>query len=134
MARARDYDPGGIYHGGMPTYPWRQAPRGLATRRELRARRLRPGGQEPVARIEWRGGKRWAWLYRVDLAVPIRPMTLAKEAALDKAMAKRQTCPKCGRRYFYCLPLKSLGACLECAEGIAADPATYLPPPEEQAA
>ncbi|MEU3991753.1 hypothetical protein AB0F24_25910 [Streptomyces platensis] len=32
-----------------------------------------------------------AWLYEVACALPIRPMTLAKEAALDKAMAKRQT-------------------------------------------
>ncbi|WP_315986133.1 RRQRL motif-containing zinc-binding protein, partial [Streptomyces sp. t39] len=61
---------------------------------------LRPGGQEPVARIECRGGKRFAWLYRIDLAKPKIPMTFAKEVALDKAMAARQTCPgRCGRRY-----------------------------------
>lgn len=33
---------------------------------------------------------RLAYLYRIDLALPVRPMTLAKEAALDKAMAARQ--------------------------------------------
>ncbi|WP_435862621.1 RRQRL motif-containing zinc-binding protein [Streptomyces luteogriseus] len=65
--------------------------------------RLRPGGQEPVARITCRHGQRFAYLYRVDLAKPIRPMTLAKELALDKAMAARQTCPKCRRRYHACL-------------------------------
>ncbi|MEU9631478.1 RRQRL motif-containing zinc-binding protein [Streptomyces luteogriseus] len=84
-------------------FRWKRAPRGLATRRQLRAMRLRPGGQEPVARITCRHGQRFAYLYRVDLAKPIRPMTLAKELALDKAMAARQTCPKCRRRYHACL-------------------------------
>jgi hypothetical protein len=53
-----------------------------------------------------------AWLYSIELAVPKRIPTLAQEAALDKAMARRQTCPKCRRRYFRCLPLKTLGMCL----------------------
>ncbi|MFF7196868.1 RRQRL motif-containing zinc-binding protein [Streptomyces sp. NPDC088197] len=114
------YDPG---DGSLPVFPWKQAGyKGLATRRQLRAKRLRPGGQAPVARIECRGGTRWAWLYRVDLALPIRPMTLAKEIALDAAMAKRQTCPKCQRRFICCLPLKTLGSCLECDSGIPLDP------------
>ncbi|WP_345943094.1 RRQRL motif-containing zinc-binding protein [Streptomyces sp. SID2119] len=89
--------------GALPVYRWRQAPKGLATRRQLRERRLRPGGQDPVAVIECRGGKRKAWLYEIKKAKPIRPMTFAKELALDKAMAKRQTCPKCSRRYYHCL-------------------------------
>lgn len=41
------YDPTGALHG-IPTYPWRLAPSGLATYRQLRARGLRPGGQ-PIA-------------------------------------------------------------------------------------
>jgi hypothetical protein len=112
--------------GALPVYRWRQAPKGLATRRQLRERRLRPGGQDPVAVIECRGGKRIAFLYRIKKAKPIRPMTFAKEVALDKAMAARQTCPKCARRYYHCLPLRSLGSCLECAEGIPAAPGTYM--------
>ncbi|MBK3618189.1 hypothetical protein JHN50_26665 [Streptomyces sp. MBT98] len=56
-------------------------------------------------------------------------MTFAKEVALDKAMAARQTCPgPCGRRYFHCLPLKTLGSCLECYDGTPADPASYVSP------
>ncbi|MFF3932867.1 RRQRL motif-containing zinc-binding protein [Streptomyces hirsutus] len=95
------YDPG---DGSLPVFRWKQAGRdNLATRRQLREMGLRPGGQEPAARIECRGGKRFAWLYRIDLAKPKRPMTLAKEAALDKAMAARQTCGTCRRRYFHCL-------------------------------
>ncbi|WP_037860459.1 RRQRL motif-containing zinc-binding protein, partial [Streptomyces sp. NRRL F-5065] len=80
-------DPG---DGSLPVFRWKQAGReNLATRRQLREMGLRPGGQEPVARIECRGGKRFAWLYRIDLAKPKFAMTLAKEAALDKAMAAR---------------------------------------------
>ncbi|MFD6275011.1 RRQRL motif-containing zinc-binding protein [Streptomyces sp. NPDC060209] len=76
----------------------------------MREMGLRPGGQEPVARIECRGGRRFAWLYRIGLAKPKLPMTLAKEAALDKAMAARQQCPgPCGRRYFHCLPPRPWG-------------------------
>ncbi|MFD4543567.1 RRQRL motif-containing zinc-binding protein [Streptomyces bauhiniae] len=122
------YDPG---DGSLPVFRWKHAGREtLATRRQLRDMGLRPGGQEPVARIECRGGKRFAWLYRIDLAKPKLPMTFAKEAALDKAMAARQTCPgPCGRRYFICLPLKTLGSCLECYDGTPADPATYPVPP-----
>ncbi|MGY0071719.1 RRQRL motif-containing zinc-binding protein (plasmid) [Streptomyces sp. QTS137] len=70
-----------------------------------------------------------AYLYRLDLAQPVRPMTLAKEAALDAAMAARTTCPTCRRRYQHCLPLRTLGSCLECFDGIPADPTTYLTPP-----
>ncbi|XXZ47399.1 RRQRL motif-containing zinc-binding protein (plasmid) [Streptomyces cavourensis] len=101
LVDAEPNDPGNV----IPVFCWRQAGRtGLATRRQLREMGLRPGGQEPVARIECRSGRRFAWLYRIDLAKPKRPMTLAKEAALDKAMAARQTCPgPCGRRYFHCL-------------------------------
>ncbi|MFE4425086.1 RRQRL motif-containing zinc-binding protein [Streptomyces sp. NPDC056817] len=72
-------------------YDWQTAPEGLATRRQLRAARLRPGGHEPVAILRCRACAtrsqrtctctciRPAYLYRVDLAVPVRPMTLARE-------------------------------------------------------
>jgi hypothetical protein len=129
--------------GGFPAYDWNSAPKGvLATRRQLRAKGLRPGGHDPVALLRCRKCTgltrvctRPAWLYRLDLALPIRPMTLAKEIALDAAMAARQTCPTCRRRYFYCIPIKKLGACLECAEGIVADPNDYvLPRPSHQLA
>ncbi|GAA2733398.1 RRQRL motif-containing zinc-binding protein [Streptomyces nogalater] len=124
-----DVDPYDSGDGSLPVFRWKQAGHALATRRQLREMGLRPGGQEPVARIECRGGRRFAWLYRIDQAKPKLPMTLAKEAALDKAMAKRQTCPACGRRYFHCLPLKTLGSCLECYDGTPADPASYIAPP-----
>lgn len=56
-------------------------------------------------------------------------MTLAKEAALDAAMAARTTCPRCRRRYHHVLPLRTLGCCLECHDGTPAKPATYTLPP-----
>ncbi|MFI8916541.1 hypothetical protein ACIGW4_33710 [Streptomyces sp. NPDC053513] len=50
------YDPG---DGPLPAYRWKQAGRAnLATRHQLREIGLRPGGAEPLARIECRGRKR----------------------------------------------------------------------------
>ncbi|MFD7972988.1 RRQRL motif-containing zinc-binding protein [Streptomyces clavifer] len=95
----------------IETFDWQASPDGLATRRQLRALGLRPGGQDPVAQLRCRACRakparactRMAYLYRIDLALPVRPMTLAKEAALDRAMAKRSTCPKCRRRFHFLL-------------------------------
>ncbi|MFF9273340.1 RRQRL motif-containing zinc-binding protein [Streptomyces rochei] len=121
---------------GLPEYDWGTAPVDqLATRRQLRAAGLRPGGHDPVAILRCkacatrdRTCTRPAYLYRVDLAAPVRPMTLAREAALDAAMAARTTCPVCRRRYHYVLPLRTLGSCLECWDGTPADPSTYIAP------
>lgn len=44
-------------------------------------------------------------------------------------MAARQTYLLCMRRYFACLPLKTLGSCLECHDGTPADPSSYIAPP-----
>ena len=119
---------------GLPTLEHGQAPRQLlATRRQLREMGLRPGGHDPVAQLRCqrcatrplRECTRMAWLYRVDLAKAKRTLTLAQEEALDKAMAARQTCPTCCRRYTHVIPLKRLGSCLECHDGTPADPATY---------
>lgn len=68
------------------------------------------------------------YLYRIDRAKPVRPMTLAQERALDRAMEARTRCPKCRRQYHHCLPLRTLGSCLECHDGTPADPATYIAP------
>ncbi|MGW4551723.1 RRQRL motif-containing zinc-binding protein [Streptomyces violaceorubidus] len=122
---------------GLPEYNWGTAPFDqLATRRQLRALGLRPGGHDPVAVLRCkacatrpaRTCTRPAYLYQVDLAKPVRPMTLAREAALDAAMAARTTCPVCRRRYHYILPLRTLGSCLECWDGTPADPSTYIAP------
>ncbi|MBK3629755.1 hypothetical protein JHN59_34105 [Streptomyces sp. MBT49] len=111
------FDPTGTRYG-VPAYPWRLAPDGLATRRQLRAQGLRPGGQ-PVAAQAMRqlrrtGGMRVAYLYRIDLAKPVRPMTSRKWGALALAMLARRTCPTCHVIYDYCMP-RSLGMCVLCA-------------------
>ncbi|WP_431679291.1 RRQRL motif-containing zinc-binding protein [Kitasatospora sp. KL5] len=105
----------------VPTYRWRCAPAGLATRRQLRARGLRPGGQDPVAEITCRsrlarrtGGTMVGYLYRVDLAQPVRPMTPGRARALAAAMAARRTCPACRRDAGYVIPT-SLGTCWPCS-------------------
>ncbi|MFG2194971.1 RRQRL motif-containing zinc-binding protein [Streptomyces sp. NPDC048639] len=111
------YDPSG-HRYGLPTYPWRFAPAGLATRRQLRARGLRPGGQPIAAQVMRancrRGGAQVAYLYRIDRAKPVRPMTLRKTVALAKAMTARRTCPTCQRDAGYVIPT-SLGMCVPCA-------------------
>jgi hypothetical protein len=107
------YDPDGTRYG-IPTYPWRSAPKGLFTVRQLRAQGLRPGGQQPAAQILWRKGKRVAYLYLASLALPKRTATPAQLTALDAAMRARRTCPTCGREKPYCIP-RSRGECNDCA-------------------
>ncbi|MER6500202.1 RRQRL motif-containing zinc-binding protein [Streptomyces sp. NPDC001455] len=100
----------------VPVYRWRLAPDGLATRRQLRALGLRPGGQDVAAQLERprrRRGPLVAYLYRVDQARPVRPMTPARRAALAKAMLARRTCPACRRDAGYVIP-RSLGMCVPC--------------------
>ncbi|WP_328466736.1 hypothetical protein OHA21_47080 [Actinoplanes sp. NBC_00393] len=111
------YDPEGRRYG-FPTFPFRLAPDGLATLRQLRAEGLRPNGQDPVAQILWRHRKqrRVAFLYRRDLAAPKRTATPAQRRALAKALLARRTCGLCGRVQTYFIP-RSTGACLTCDSG-----------------
>lgn len=102
----------------LPVFRWHLAPDGYATRRQLRARDLRPGGQDVAAQLE-RPRRRGrpplvAHLYRVDLAKPVRPMTPARWAALAKANAARRRCPGCRRDAGYVIP-PTLGTCVTCA-------------------
>ncbi|MFG2599545.1 RRQRL motif-containing zinc-binding protein [Streptomyces sp. NPDC048445] len=100
----------------LPCYRWRLAPDGLATRRQLRALGLRPGGQDVVAELRRPRRRREplvAYLYRVDRAKPVRPMTPGRRAALAAAMRARRTCPTCRLDAGYCIPV-SLGMCVTC--------------------
>ncbi|MFF4228991.1 RRQRL motif-containing zinc-binding protein [Streptomyces sp. NPDC001820] len=112
------YDPSGA-RWGIPTFPWRFAPDGYATRRQLRARGLRPGGQPVAAQVMRRSRRRKtgvlvAYLYRIDRAKPVRPMTAGKSAALANAIRARRTCPACRMDAGYVIPT-SLGMCVPCA-------------------
>lgn len=101
----------------LPVFRWRLAPDGYATRRQLRARGLRPGGQDVAAQLERPRRRRApliAYLYRIDRALPVRPMTPGKRAALAEAMRARRICPECRRDAGYVIPT-SLGMCVPCA-------------------
>lgn len=113
--RAAFHDPDGDRYG-IPTFWWQGAPDGYATRRQLRARGLCPGGQQIAAQILWRGvgGIRVAYLYRLDLARPKRTATPAQLWAIRKALRARRTCPTCRRVRPYYIP-RSFGECLNCA-------------------
>jgi len=114
---AEFYDPGGQRYG-LPTYPYRWAPACYATVRQLRARGLRPGGQQPAAQVLWkhRGQRRVAYLYLICLALPKRQATAAQIVAICKALNARMTCPACGDWRPYCIPT-SIGQCNECTAG-----------------
>ena len=81
---------------GLPAFEFGCAPAGLLTRRQLRAAGLAPGGHEPYGRLVWNRGRRWAWLYREDLARPKRVATPAQLVAVGKALSARQVCAVCG--------------------------------------
>ncbi|MER7898930.1 RRQRL motif-containing zinc-binding protein [Streptomyces sp. NPDC096046] len=121
----------------LPEYDRSTVPEGLVTRRQLREMGLSPGDNEgPVAILRCKlcaTRPQWScrhptrgYLLRVDLAKPKRVPTLAQEWALDRAMAARSTCPECGRRYWFCLPLRSQGCCDPCARGFEPSPDTYV--------
>jgi hypothetical protein len=117
-AYGKCFDPSSVRFG-IPTYPWRFAPDGYVTRRQLRVAGLRPGGQPVAAQVMRRhrgrkAGVQVAYLYRVDRAKPVRPMTSRRWAALALAMLARRTCRQCRITYSYCIPT-SLGVCILCA-------------------
>ncbi|GAA2035320.1 hypothetical protein GCM10009839_40010 [Catenulispora yoronensis] len=111
----RFYDPTGSRYG-IPTYPWRLAPDGLATKRQLAALGLRPGGAAVVAQIMWkqRSGIGVAYLYRVADAKPKRPPTAGNLRAVAAMLAARSTCQQCRKVFEYCLPVDRV--CLYCTD------------------
>ncbi|GAA1821632.1 hypothetical protein GCM10009682_47300 [Luedemannella flava] len=115
--RAVFHDPDGDRYG-IPTFWWRGAPAGYATRRQLRAAGLRPAGQPVAAQVMWAGvgGTRVAYLYRVDLARPKRTATAAQLRAVHAALRARRTCSTCQQVRPYYVP-RSLGECLNCHDG-----------------
>ena len=101
---------------GLPSWSWHKAPRGLLTRRQMRAEGLAPGGAWPVGQLVFRHRRREvrALLYDRSDLVPKRVPSAAQLTALDRALAARRCCPDCGRDVGYCIPT-SLGRCVDCA-------------------
>ncbi|TWD81651.1 hypothetical protein FB561_2771 [Kribbella amoyensis] len=86
----------GRVRDGVPEFGFGQAPAGLSTRRQLRAKGLCRGGQEPFGRLVWKRQQRFAWLYVDAHAKPKRTATEAQLAAVEKALAARKVCAECG--------------------------------------
>jgi hypothetical protein len=120
--RSRYWDPDGTRYG-IPAYPWRMAPAGLATKRQLAAAGLRPGGQPIAAQIMWRRRRQdaVAYLYAVCAAKPKRTPSPAQLVAVGLALKARRICPTCRQDAGYVLP-RRYGVCLDCADaaGVAA--------------
>ncbi|OXM69345.1 RRQRL motif-containing zinc-binding protein [Amycolatopsis vastitatis] len=119
----------GRWHG-KPLLSHNTAPRNLlATRRQLRALGKRPGGQDPVAFLYFRCRKAakivHANLYLIADAKPVRPMTPARAAALERAMAARRTCRECGERGWAELP-RAHRTCEACLYRAGLAPDSYL--------
>lgn len=105
-------------YDGLPLLSWGIAPKDtLATYRQLHARGLRPGGADPVAVLYFhsRRGMRmvFANLYLIANAKPVRPMTPAKRAAIEKACAAHRICPTCEQDAGEYIRT-SIGMCVEC--------------------
>lgn len=107
----------------FPTFRHGWAPAGVATRRQLASWGLRPGGADPVGRLVWAKGRRWADLYLIGRAKAKRPMTPARRTALAAAMRARRTCRECGRDAGYVIP-PTFGRCIDCHDGTTARTAT----------
>ena len=113
----RFWDPEGERFG-IPTYPWRMAPAGLATRRQLATAGLRPGGAPVVAQIMWprsRGEVGVAYLYDQAAAVPKRAFSAGLARSVAAMLRARSTCTGCGVVYEFCLPAGQ--DCWRCQSG-----------------
>jgi hypothetical protein len=111
-------DPTGQVYG-IPTWNWRAAPFGYATRRQLSELGLCPGGHKPAGQLLRARRNRpndplQAWLYRLDLAKPKPRRSPAQQASLAKANAARRTCPGCERDVGYVPPDALGGVCNDC--------------------
>lgn len=105
-------------HNGVALLSWNLAPRDkLATRRQLRAMGLRPGGQDPVAYLYFRCRKArtmvFAELFLISGAKPKRAATPAQHTAIAKANLARRICGTCGRDAGYIVP-REHGLCHRC--------------------
>lgn len=112
---------------GLPVFGWREAPKGLATKRGLRALGLSRRGLDPVALLVFghrRPARREevAELYLIEHAKPVLPMTPAEWAAHEAMMRARRTCRTCRRVVDHCVR----GPKRQCSGCYAADPTAHL--------
>lgn len=114
-------------HHPIPTYRWRNAPAGLATRRQLAALGLRKGGQDPVAQMLRPRVRRptqplTAYLYDIGKAKPQFTKTPAKLAAVWTAAHSRKQCTgPCARRWPALTYVPRDGICEDCRDTTTAN-------------
>ena len=117
--RQRFMDPQGRRYG-LPTFPWRCAPEDMVTRRQLRRLGLRPAGQAPCGQVLWARGRGRrpgvAYLYRIELAKPVRSMDAARWRTHEAMMRARRTCRNCSAVFAFDLSRKFDRTCLDCLE------------------
>ena len=101
---------------GLPMYPWRSGPLGLATRRQLRDRGLCPGGPPIAVEVmrRRRGDEVVAELYDVATARPDRTAARGLLTVVARALESRRTCPTCAEVRDCVIPRRK-GECLDCA-------------------
>jgi hypothetical protein len=105
---------------GIPILTWGWADRRvLATRRQLRAMDLAPGGHDPVAALVFRHRKpgrrtEYSRLWLIERAVPKRVPTTAQLRAVRAALIARRTCTgPCGQVQQRCVSTTSR-MCTDC--------------------
>jgi hypothetical protein len=106
-------------HEGLPLLKRNSAPRDvLATGRQLKARKLRPGGADPVAVLltKHRASCKtnFSSLWWIAQCVPMLEMTPAKWGAVAKACRSRRICRECGELSGRDLPLRFGRTCEAC--------------------
>lgn len=122
MAKTIINDPTGERNDGRPTFVWGHADRKVyATRRQLGKMDKRKGGQDVAAVMYgWCHGVRTVmYLYRIDLALPRRPWTPAKQAAVQKAANSRKKCDACGLAWPALTYVPHRGVCNDCTDAAA---------------
>jgi len=109
---------------GLPTWAYGFAPRGLLTRRQMRAAGLAPGGALPIAQVVWTHKRHEvrAQLWDRDHLAAKRTASPAQLVAVGLALAARRWCPECRSDVGYCIRT-SLGCCEVCH-----DPALFTDP------
>lgn len=94
---ARFHDPNGERYG-LPTYPWRQAPSHLRTKRQLAEQKLSPGEEyQAQVMFDSRYGTQRGYLYDANTAKPKRESSDAQLASLKIARWVRSA-DACERR------------------------------------
>jgi len=107
---------------GLPMFGWRgkpgAVPLGLCTRRQLRAKGLRPGGADPDALLVFghqipARAEEVCELWREEIAVPVRSMTPRMWLAHEAAMRARRFCREHQGYVDHCVrgPAKQCSTC-----------------------